>query len=45
MRYTTEHRARKPNVVVPDAGQFLNSTCIRTKQSSEGIRYTVFSSR
>ena len=26
---------------VPGTGQFLNSTCIRTNQSSEGIRYSV----
>ena len=37
---TTEHRDRRPNVFVPGTGQFLNSTCIRTNQSSEGIRYS-----
>ena len=26
-------------VCVPDTGQFLNSTCILTNQSREGIRY------
>ena len=30
----------RPNVGVPGTGQFLNSTCIRTNQSSEGIRYS-----
>ena len=39
MGYTTEHRGRRPTVVVPDTGQFINSTCIRTNQSREGIRY------
>ena len=39
MGYTTEHRGRRPNVFVFGTGQFLNSTCIRTNQSSEGIRY------
>ena len=32
---------RIPNVCVPGTGQFLNSTCIRTNQSNEGIRYSV----
>ena len=27
-------------VFVSDTGQFLNSTCIRTNQSSKGIRYS-----
>ena len=27
-------------VFVPDTGQFLDSTCIRTNQSSEDIRYS-----
>ena len=40
MGYTTEHRGRIPNIVVPGTGQFLNSTCIRTNQNSEGIRYS-----
>ena len=40
MGYTTEHRGRRPNVFVPSTGQFLNSTCIRTNQSSEDIRYS-----
>ena len=40
MGYITEHRGRMPNVFVPSAGQFLNSTCIRTNQSSDGIRYS-----
>ena len=35
-----EHRGRGPNVFVPGTGQFPNSTCIRTNQSSEGIRYS-----
>ena len=34
------HRGRRPKVVVPGTGQFLNSTCIRTNQSREGIRYS-----
>ncbi len=34
----TEHRGRRPKVVVPGTGQFLNSTCIRTNQSNKGIR-------
>ena len=29
-----------PKVVVPDTGQFLDSTCIRTNQSNKGIRYS-----
>ena len=33
------HRDRRPNAFVPGTGQFLNSTCIRTNQSSEDIRY------
>ena len=40
MGYITEHRGRRPNVVVPITGQFMNSTCIRTNQSSEDIRYS-----
>ena len=39
MGFSTEHRGRGPKVFVPGTGQFLNSTCIRTNQSSEGIRY------
>ena len=38
MGYITEHRGRRPNVVVPITGQFLNSTCIITNQSSEDTR-------
>ena len=30
---------------MPSTGQFLNSTCIRTNQSSEDIRYIVLSSQ
>ena len=43
MGYTTEHRGRRPKVVVPSSGQFLNSVGlrIRTNQSSKGIRYSV----
>ena len=37
MGYTTEHRGRRPKVCVPSTGQFLNSACIRTNQSSTGI--------
>ena len=37
MGYTTEHTGRRPKVVVPSTGQFLNSACIRTNQSSKGI--------
>ena len=40
MGFSTEHRGRGPKVFVVDTGQFLNSTCIRTNQSSEGIRYS-----
>ena len=45
MGYTAEHRGRRPKVVVPGTGQFLNSTCIRTNQSNKGIRYIVLSSQ
>ena len=38
--YTTDHRGRIPSVCVPGTGQFLNSKCIRTNQSSKGIRYS-----
>ena len=42
MGFSSEHcRGRGPKVFVPGTGQFLNSTCIRTNQSSEGIRYSV----
>ena len=37
MGFSTEHRGIGPTVGVPGTGQFLNSTCIRTNQSSEGI--------
>ena len=37
MGYTTEHMGRIPTVVMTGTGQFLNSTCIRTNQSNEGI--------
>ena len=37
MGFTTEHSGRGPNIGVIVTGEFLNSTCIRTKQSSEGI--------
>ena len=40
MGFNTEHRGRGPNVFVPGTGQFLNSACIRTNQSSEGIRHS-----
>ena len=40
MGYTTEHRGRRPKVVVPGTGQFLSSTCIRTNQSNKDIRYS-----
>ena len=33
-------QCRRPIVFVPDTGQFLDSTCIRTNQSSEDIRYS-----
>ena len=36
MGYITEHRGRRQHVFVPGTGQFPNSTCIRTNQSSEG---------
>ena len=41
MGFSTEHRGRGPKVGVPGTGQFLNSTCIRTNQSSKGIIYSV----
>ena len=31
---------RRPKVVVPGTGQFLNSTCIRTNQRNKDIRYS-----
>ena len=40
MGYITEHRGRRQHVFVPGTGQFHNSTCIRTNQSSKGIRYS-----
>ena len=40
MGYITEHMGRRQHVFVPGTGQFPNSTCIRTNQSSEGIRYS-----
>ena len=40
MGYITEHMGRKLSVVVPRTGQLLNSTCFRTNQSNEGIRYS-----
>ena len=40
MGYITEHRGTKRNVCVPSTGQLINSTCIRTNQSSEDIRYS-----
>ena len=40
MGYITEQRGRRQYVFVPGTGQFPNSTCIRTNQSSEGIRYS-----
>ena len=40
MGYITEHKGRITNVCVLSTGQFLNSTCIRTNQSSEDIRYS-----
>ena len=33
-------RGRRQHVFVPGTGPFPNSTCIRTNQSSEGIRYS-----
>ena len=41
MGYTTEHRGTTPTVFVPGTGQFLKSTCIRTNQSNDDIRYRV----
>ena len=41
MGYTTEQRGKRPTVSVPSTGLFLNSTCVRTNQSSEGIIYSV----
>ena len=40
MGFTTEHRGRGLEFVVPGTGQFLNSICIRTNHSSEGIRFS-----
>ena len=40
MGYTTEHRGRRPTCFVPGTGQFLNSKCFKTNQSSKGIRYS-----
>ena len=40
MGYTTEHSGRRPTGFVPSTGQFLNSACSRTNQSSNGIRYS-----
>ena len=40
MGHTTENMGIRPKVVVPDTGQFLSSTRIRTDRSSEGIRYS-----
>ena len=31
------HRGRRPKVFASGTGQFLNSTCIRTNQSRDGI--------
>ena len=42
MGYITEHRQ---HVFVPGTGQFRNSTCIRTNQSSEGIRIVLSSQK
>ena len=33
-------QGRRQHVFAPGTGQFPNSTCIRTNQSSEGIRYS-----
>ena len=41
MGFSSEHRGRGLKVFVPGTGQLLNSTCIRTNQSSEGIIYSV----
>ena len=41
MGYTTQHGGRRPAIIVPSTGQFLNSTCVKTNQSNEGIRYSV----
>ena len=35
MGYTSEHRGRRPKVFVSGTGQFLNSTCIRTRVRTE----------
>ena len=40
MGFSTEHRGRGPKVFVPGTGKFLNSPCVRTNQSSEGIIYS-----
>ena len=36
----TLHRGRRQHVFVPGTGPFPNSTCIRTNQSSESVRYS-----
>ena len=41
MGFTTDTGVEDQRFCVPGTGQFLNSTCIRTNQSSEGIRYNV----
>ena len=41
MGYTTEHMGRRPAVIVPSTGQFPNSTCVKTNQSNDGVRYSV----
>ena len=40
MGFSTEHMGRGPKVFVSGTGKFLNSTCVRTNQSSEGIIYS-----
>ena len=41
MGYSTEHRVRRPAVIVPSTGQFPNSTCVKTNQSNDGIIHSV----
>ena len=46
MGYTAVHRGRRPNVVVPDTRQLLNTTCIRLEPTrAASVLYIVLSSQ
>ena len=45
MGYITEHRGRRPNVVVPSTGQYLNSTCVLEPTRAARILDIVLSSQ